>query len=78
MRRNDNYKPDMTAVTSIEGRTEKRLGNGDAKVKGLQIEGTVRWDIYEKDGGVTGENRSLINIAGHIYCERWVGILTSI
>ena len=60
------YKPEASPVTSSEGRIGKRLGSGDGKVKGLRIQGALRWDIYEKSGVVTGENRCQTNITGVI------------
>jgi hypothetical protein len=56
------YQPGMEAVTSPEGRLGEYLGSGDGTVKGPNIQGTVRWDLYE----VTGEVRCQTNFAGVI------------
>ena len=58
------YKPNMTTVTSAEGRIGKRLGGGNGTINGSKIKGSVRWDIYEKGGVVAGENRCQTNITG--------------
>ena len=42
------YRKEMAAVTSSEGKVGKYIGSGDGKVKGSKIQGTVRWDIFEK------------------------------
>lgn len=63
------YKPDMTQVTSPEGRLGKHLGSGDGTVIGEKLKGGVRWDIYEKGGVVTGEKRCQTNITGLIVTD---------
>ena len=57
----------MSAVTSSEAKVGKRLGSGDGTIKGRpKVQGNVRWDIYEKGGVVSGENRCQTNITGVI------------
>jgi len=56
------YRPGIGPVTTKEGREGKRLGGGDGVVRGPQIQGKARWDIYEK----TGQGRCEFNIAGFI------------
>jgi hypothetical protein len=60
------YRPGSAVVTTAEGRVGKRLGGGDGTIDGPRLQGKVRWDIYERGGVVTGEDRCEINIAGMI------------
>lgn len=56
------YRPDMAAVVSPEGRTARLLGSGDGHITGPRIKGRIRWSIFEEQGA--GE--CLTNIAGFI------------
>lgn len=56
------YQRKMPAVTSPEGNIGTRLGSGDGRFDGSRLRGTIRWDIYEKQGRSQCET----NIAGVI------------
>jgi len=56
------YRPDMAAVVSPEGRTGQLLGSGDGQISGPRIKGRIRWSIFEDQGA--GECKT--NIAGFI------------
>lgn len=49
------YRPGMEAVTSLDGRTGERIGDGDGRIESLRLKGTICWDIYEKDGVFTDD-----------------------
>lgn len=56
------YRPDMAAVVSPEGRTGRLLGSGDGRITGPRVRGRFRWSIFEEQGA--GECKT--NIAGFI------------
>jgi len=56
------YRADMAAVVSPEGRTGRLLGSGDGHISGPRITGRIRWSIFEEQGA--GECKT--NIAGFI------------
>lgn len=56
------YRPEMAAVVSAEGRTGRLLGSGDGEISGPRIKGRIRWSIFEDQGA--GECKT--NIAGFI------------
>jgi hypothetical protein len=56
------FRPEMPAVVSSEGRTGRLLGSGDGHINGPRIKGRIRWSIFEDQGA--GE--CMTNIAGVI------------
>ncbi len=56
------YRPDMAAVVTPQGRSGRLLGSGDGQINGLKLKGRIRWSIFEDLGA--GECKT--NIAGFI------------
>ncbi len=56
------YRPEMAAVVSSEGRIGKLIGSGDGTLEGQRIQGTLRWTLFEKQG----DNLCETNLAGVI------------
>lgn len=44
------YRPEMAAVVSSEGRIGKLIGSGDGTLEGQRLHGTLRWTLFEKQG----------------------------
>ncbi len=63
------YKKELAPLALSGNQTGKLLGSGDGQLKGEKLAGTVRWDIYEKGGVVTGDSRCQTNITGIIEAE---------
>jgi hypothetical protein len=40
----------MPVVTSSDAKIGELIGSGNGTVKGLRIQGTVRWDLFEEQG----------------------------
>lgn len=56
------YQEGMAAMTSAEGKIGQYIGSGDGTASGEEIQGNVRWDLYE----VIDEARCQTNFAGVI------------
>ncbi len=51
------YRPELGARSSAEGRAGSYLGSGDGRAVGVSLTGRVRWDLYEDTGkGVCATN----------------------
>jgi hypothetical protein len=60
------YKPEASEILISQEKDGTRLGGGDGTMRGSRLDGTVRWDIYEKGGAVTGESTCATQIVGFI------------
>lgn len=56
------YQPRMQPVILTKGRVGQYLGSGDGIIYGSKIQGTVRWDLFEKQGDTLCE----VNMTGII------------
>lgn len=56
------YQAGMQPVTLSKGRVGQYLGSGDGILNGSKIQGTIRWDLFEKQGDTLCE----VNMVGII------------
>ena len=57
------YQEGLVAITSAEGKVGGYLGSGKGKVYGQQMQGEMRWDLYED----IADDVCQTNFVGEIY-----------